>query len=203
MSEFALYLRVGFHHIAAWRAWDHILFVAALTAAYGPREWTRIAWLVTAFTIGHSVTLALATFDLVRVSGRIVEPMIALTIVVTALFAISDQLGPARNAEAARSAWWRRYGIAGGFGLIHGLGFAGGLRTLLGAEASIALPLLGFNLGLEGGQLLIVSLIFALGVAADRWLGVVRRDWVLILAGAAGGIGLTLLMDRLSSLPIP
>jgi hypothetical protein len=198
VSELALYLRVGFHHIADLRAWDHILFVAALTAAYGPREWTRIAWLVTAFTIGHSVTLALATFDVVRVSGRVVEPLIALTIVVTATYAIRDQIVPARTAQAVRAAWWRRYGIAGGFGLIHGLGFAGGLRTLLGAEASITIPLLGFNLGLEGGQLLIVSIIFALGLAADRWLGIVRRDWVLILAGAAGGIGLTLLMDRVS-----
>ena len=197
MSELAAYLRVGFHHIVALGAWDHILFVAALTAAYGPREWTRIAWLVTAFTIGHSVTLALATFDLVRASPGVVEPLIAFTIVFTAGVAIRDAIAPA-GAAAARAAWVRRYAIAGGFGLVHGLGFAGGLRALLGAESAIAVPLLGFNLGLEGGQLLVVLVIFALGLAAERMLGVVRRDWVLILSGAALGIGLTLLLERLA-----
>ncbi|MBA4072371.1 MAG: hypothetical protein C0497_11125 [Gemmatimonas sp.] len=133
MSEFALYLRMGYHHIAALGAWDHILFVAALTAAYGVHEWKRIAVLVTAFTLGHSITLALATYDLVRVSSAVVEPLFA------------------------------------------------------------------FNVGLEVGQVLIVSVFFALGVAADRWLHVRRRDWVLILAGAAAGIGLTLLLDRLGN----
>ncbi len=197
MSELSLYLRVGFHHIVDLRAWDHILFVAALTAAYGPRAWRRVAWLITAFTLGHSATLALATFDVVRVPGRIVEPLIAFTVVVTAGYAIRDQLRPARSAEAARADWWRRYGIAGSFGLIHGLGFASGLRTLLGAESSVTVPLLGFNLGLEGGQLLIVSAIFGLGVVANRWFGVSRRAWVFVLAGAAGGLGVTLLIDRL------
>ncbi|MBM3907509.1 MAG: HupE/UreJ family protein [Gemmatimonadetes bacterium] len=198
MSEFALYLRMGYHHIAALGAWDHILFVAALTAAYGVHEWKRIAVLVTAFTIGHSITLALATYDLVRASPAVVEPLIAATIVFMGVAAIRDQLVPASD-EARRMAMRRRYATAGVFGLIHGLGFASALHALLGAEVSIALPLFAFNVGLEVGQVLIVSIFFALGLAADRWLNVRRRDWVLILAGAATGIGLTLLFDRLVS----
>jgi hypothetical protein len=198
VSEFAIYLRMGYHHIAAIGAWDHILFVAALTAVYGPREWKRIAILVTAFTIGHSITLALATFNVIHASARVVEPLIAATIVVTAFAAIGDQLLPA-SAASLRTARIRRYATAGGFGLIHGLGFASGLRALLGAESSIVVPLLGFNLGLEFGQVLIVSVIFLLGVLAERWLGIVRRDWVLVLSGAAAGIGLTLLLDRLGN----
>jgi hypothetical protein len=198
VNEFTLYLRMGYHHIASIGAWDHILFVAALTAAYGVHEWKRIAVLVTAFTIGHSTTLALATLKLVTVSPRFVEPLIAATIVFMAFAAIGDQLVP--PSEAARtSAMRRRYITAGLFGLIHGLGFASALRALLGAESSIAVPLFAFNLGLEAGQVLIVGIFFALGLAADRWLHVRRRDWVLILAGAAAGIGITLLVDRLTN----
>jgi len=198
VSEFTLYLRMGYHHIAAIGAWDHILFVAALTAAYGVHEWKRIGVLVTAFTLGHSTTLALATFNVVSVSARVVEPLIAATIVFMAFAAIGDQLTP--PSEAARTAAMRRrYVTAALFGLVHGLGFASGLRALLGRESSIALPLLGFNLGLEVGQVLIVGVFFALGLAAERWLRVRRRDWVLILSGAAAGIGLTLLIDRLGN----
>ncbi|MBI2407855.1 MAG: HupE/UreJ family protein [Gemmatimonadetes bacterium] len=198
MSEFALYLRMGYHHIASIGAWDHILFVAALTAAYGVHEWKRIAVLVTAFTLGHSTTLALATLNVVTVSPRIVEPLIAATIVFMAFAAIGDQLVPPSDS-ARTAAMRRRYVTAGLFGLIHGLGFASALRALLGAESSIAVPLFAFNLGLEAGQVLIVSVFFALGIAADRWLHVRRRDWVLILSGAAAGIGLTLLVDRLTN----
>ncbi len=196
MSELALYLRLGFTHIADLRAYDHILFVAALTASFGPRDWKRIAWLVTAFTLGHSLTLALATLDLVRLSSAVVEPAIALTIVLTAACAIHDL----RRADAAPtgSAWWRRYAIAGSFGLIHGLGFSGYLRALLGAEESLFGPLLAFNVGLEVGQLLIVGVVFALGLVAERLLGWARRDWVLVVCGASAGIGVTLLIDRLT-----
>ncbi len=198
MNEFSLYLRMGYHHIASLGAWDHILFVAALTAAYGVHEWKRIAVLVTAFTLGHSTTLALATFNVVSASPRVVEPLIAATIVFMAFAAIGDQLAPPTE-ESRTAAMRRRYATAGVFGLIHGLGFASGLRALLGAESSIALPLFGFNLGLEFGQILIVSVFFVAGLAADRWLRVRRRDWVLILSGAAAGIGLTLLIDRIAN----
>ena len=198
MSEFAVYLRLGFSHIADVRAYDHILFVAALTAAYGPREWTRIAWLVTAFTLGHSVTLALATLDLVRVSSAVVEPAIAATIVFTALAAIHDQRMATSGGDAAATTpgWWRRYATAGVFGLIHGLGFSGYLRSLLGDEDSILGPLFAFNVGLEIGQILIVAVVFAIGVAVVKLLSWARRDWVLVLAGATAGIGITMLLDR-------
>ena len=142
-----LYLELGFRHIADWRAYDHLLFIATLTAAFGPRDWRRILWLVTGFTIGHSVTLVLATLDLVRIPARVVEPAIAITIVITALLAIRDQLAP--PASGATAAWWRRYGLAAGFGPIHGLGFSSYLRALLGAEEQIALPLFSFEVSVH------------------------------------------------------
>ena len=196
MSTLTVFLRLGFHHIIALDAWDHLLFVAALTAVYGPRDWRRMAVLVTAFTLGHSVTLALASFDVVRVSSRVVEPLIAATIVLTALAAISDQLRPSPEARE-RFATNRRYATAVGFGLIHGLGFASGLHALLGADEAIAVPLLGFNLGLEAGQILVVSLLFAINAAAEQWLRMARRTWVLGISALAVTAGVVLIFHRL------
>jgi len=194
-----LYLELGFRHIADWRAYDHLLFIATLTAAFGPREWKRILWLVTGFTIGHSVTLVLATLDLVRIPARVVEPAIAITIVITALLAIRDQVAP--PAGAAVAAWWRRYALAAGFGLIHGLGFSSYLRALLGAEEQIALPLFSFNVGLEGGQLVVVAIVFATGLALEHAAGVSRRRWVLTLSAVAAVVGTAIAASRLFEPP--
>ena len=191
-TDFSLFLPLGFRHIADLRSADHILFVAALTAAYAPREWTRIAWLVTAFTVGHSVSLALATFDVVRVQARAVEIAIAATIIVTALVAIHDQHRPTTTRPALAS----RYAAAGIFGLIHGLGFSNYLRALLGGESDLVVPLLAFNVGLELGQLLIVATVLAAGAAVERELKWPRRDWVLVLSGATAGVGVTILIAR-------
>jgi hypothetical protein len=198
-SEILTYLRLGVHHIADLKGYDHILFVAALTVAYRPRDWHRLLWLVTAFTVGHSVTLALATLDLVRVNARLVEIAIAATIVVTSLMAII----PAARAEPGTSpvsprAQTLRYAIAAGFGLIHGLGFSNFLRSILGEEESLFVPLLSFNVGLELGQLAIVLAVVALGVLAERMLRLSRRSWVLITSGAITVVGSTMIAERVS-----
>jgi hypothetical protein len=172
-SEILTYLRLGLHHIADLRGYDHILFVAALTVAYRPSEWRRLLWLVTAFTLGHSITLALATLNLVRANAGLVETGIALTIVISSLMAIAlavrSEAAPAAQGQALR------YTLAAVFGLIHGLGFSTFLRSLLGGEESIFVPLLSFNVGLELGQLLIVR------ESSDR------RRVERILAGPATG----------------
>jgi hypothetical protein len=191
-TDFSLFLPLGFRHIADLRSADHILFVAALTAAYALREWVRIAWLVTAFTVGHTLSLALATFNIVHVSARVVEIAIAATIVITAVVAIHDQHRKASSAPSLGS----RYAVAGAFGLIHGLGFSNYLRALLGGEGDLVVPLFAFNVGLELGQLLIVATVFAVGVAVERWLRWPRRDWVLVLSGATVGVGLSMLITR-------
>jgi hypothetical protein len=198
-SEIFTYLRLGTRHIADLRGYDHILFIAALTIAYRPEEWRRLVWLVTAFTLGHSITLALATLDLVRVNAHTVETAIAGTIVVTSLLAITTtvRLEAGSGAPVSSGGQLLRYGLASGFGLIHGLGFSSFLRSLLGDEQSLFLPLLSFNVGLELGQLLIVLSVIALGVAAERVLHLAGRDWVLVVSGAIAAVGTTMLIDRL------
>lgn len=159
--------------------------------------WRRLVWLVTAFTIGHSVTLALATLDLVRVSSQLVEVLIPVTIVLTSIAAIrfsrhdDERTGPTGSQLP-------QYLLAAIFGLIHGLGFSTFLRSLLGGEESITGPLLAFNLGLEAGQLFIVAIVMLLGVVAVRVLGLTRREWVLILCGGTMAVALTMIVDRLN-----
>lgn len=194
-SEILTYLRLGLHHIADLRGYDHILFVAALTIAYRPSEWRRLLWLVTAFTLGHSVTLALATLSLVRVNSALVEIGIALTIVISSLMAIVLAIR-GEGAPAAKGQVLR-YLLAACFGLIHGLGFSTFLRSLLGGEESIFVPLLSFNVGLELGQLLIVAAVLALGIVAERMLRLARRDWVLVASGGIAAMGLRMVFERI------
>jgi hypothetical protein len=212
-SEFLTYLRLGFAHIADLAGYDHIIFVAALTGGYSLAAWRRLLWLVTAFTLGHSVTLALATLRLVTLDAGVVEVLIPGTILATALLALvqarrPDELRPWQRPP--RRPGWRGadtgppaatlYVMAVCFGLVHGLGFSTYLRALLGAESSIAVPLLGFNLGLELGQLLIVAATLLVGALFVRLGGFARRDWMLVLAGATGGLALVLLLQRLAAL---
>lgn len=199
-SEIATYLRLGMHHITDPRGYDHILFVAALTVAYPIRDWRRLLILVTAFTLGHSITLALATLDLVRVDSALVESAIAATIAITGLVTIATTVrtSPTAGSETVSSpGQGLRYALAAGFGLIHGLGFSTFLRSLLGSEESLAVPLVSFNVGLECGQLLIVAAVVLLGLGVTRLFRVSVRDWILVVSGGITALGAAMMLERL------
>jgi hydrogenase/urease accessory protein HupE len=196
LSEFLVYLRLGFRHIADPGAYDHMLFIAALTVAYPATAWRRLLWLVTAFTVGHSVTLALATLDVVRVPSALVELLIPVTIVATGLAAVWFGRGE-DEVHGPPGAKWPQYTLAAAFGLVHGLGFSNFLRALLGAEEGILQPLLAFNVGLELGQLLIVAAVLLLGTVVPRLLRLTRREWVLLVSGGTVAVALTMIAERL------
>jgi hypothetical protein len=204
ISEFLVYLRLGFEHITDVGGYDHLLFVAALTATDLGR-FRRLFWLVTAFTVGHSITLALATLDLVRVDTSLVEILIPVTILVTsAVNAFWWGIGPRPESrkdsspdEAVESETRVRYLLAVAFGLIHGLGFSTFLRAALGWEENIFLPLLSFNIGLEIGQLAIVAVLSLVAFLLIRGLGLTRRAWVLGVSAITGGMALVLLLQRI------
>ncbi len=198
MDEFLIYGRLGFDHITDPRGYDHILFVVALCAIYTLRQWRRVLILITAFTLGHSITLALATLQLIHYSTALVELLIPVTILITAVtnfFYITPtterQVREVKNSPL-------RYALAGCFGLIHGMGFSNYLRSLLGKEASIVQPLVAFNLGLELGQLVIVSLILLIGWMAIDRLGAKRHNWNLIVSGIVAGMAISLILERIS-----
>jgi HupE / UreJ protein len=160
MSELLTFMHLGFRHITDLAAMDHILFLLALTAVYRGRDWRDMLWVVSAFTIGHSVTLGLAVTGALRLPTPLIEFLIPVTILVTGM----------QNVAMRR----RRYRpvLAGGFGLVHGAGFANYLRSLF--AGSIAVPLFGFNVGIELGQLVVLGLA-GIGLAGlDRLLALVR-----------------------------
>lgn len=197
LSEFQVFLRLGFEHIADVRGYDHILFIVALCAGYEPRHWRKLLILVTAFTLGHSVTLALATLRLISINDALVEFLIPLTIFVTAVANILASPPGADGIVEKKPARIVKYFLALGFGLIHGLGFSNFLRALLGGEEGIALPLFAFNVGLEIGQICIVLAVLILTFLVVRLARMRRHDWILVLSGAAAGVALTLMVERL------
>jgi HupE / UreJ protein len=192
MEEFLAYLNLGFHHIVDPKACDHLLFVITLCAAYAPQAWRQILVLITAFTVGHSLTLALSALNIVRISSELVEMLIPITILLTSLYnlvAKPNSTDPAFSRPALA-----RYLLALGFGLIHGLGFSNFFRGLMGDEGSIIWPLFSFNVGIEMGQLMIIAAFFALFALLRRWGSIEQRDWTLFVSGmGAGGAALIIL----------
>jgi hypothetical protein len=200
MSVFTTYLQLGFWHIWSWQATDHLTFLLALCAPYALADWRRVVALVTSFTVGHSLTLALATLGVFGVNSPLVEALIPVTIMLTALLDMkqasrSESRRPRRPTSVV---WAAPNALALAFGLIHGLGFSTYLRSLLGANSRPVTELLSFNLGVELGQLVVVSIILLLGFVVLRGFGAARRDWVLTTSGAALGIALLLLIQLLA-----
>ncbi|HSW29318.1 MAG TPA: HupE/UreJ family protein [Longimicrobiales bacterium] len=196
-STFAVYLHLGFDHIADLRGYDHILFVVALSAGYGMAHWRQLLVLVTAFTVGHSLTLALATLRLVSVSSAWVESLIPLTIMATGVFTIVEATAAARRAHHPERAQRVKYAMALIFGLIHGLGFSTFLRAMLGDEESVVLPLFSFNVGLEVGQIVILTAVLAASAGVMRWTQVGASRWTLALSGGTSLAALWLVAGRL------
>lgn len=193
-AEAGLYLRLGLSHIADLRGYDHLVFVAALTVAYPASAWRRLLVLVTAFTAGHSVTLALATTGALRVPTVWIEAAIPATIAATA--GLTLWRSRAASVDGAGGAMTGRYLLAAGFGLVHGLGFSNYLRSLLGGEESLLWPLLAFNAGLEVGQVMIVAAVMGLGALAVRGGGVPERRWVQGVSMAALLVAVPMVVQR-------
>lgn len=196
MSDFSLFLQLGYQHITDVKGYDHILFVIALCAVYRISDWKKVAVLVTAFTIGHSITLALATLQLITYRTDVIEFLIPITIVLTCILNFFHKSTDIRTAKEASSKL--RYPMAMLFGLIHGMGFSNYLRSLLGKEESLWKPLLAFNLGLEVGQLLIVLIALMVSFIVLEIFKAKKHDWTLILSGVVAGISLTLIVNAQS-----
>jgi hypothetical protein len=189
MQDFAFYFKIGWQHIISWDALDHILFVMALSAIYLLGNWRQVLVLVTAFTIGHSLTLALSVYNIIKVNNSLVEFLIPCTIIATAIFNFFQKDFSVKSLRL-------NYFLALFFGLIHGLGFANTIRFMLAKDQSIGWGLFSFNLGLEAGQILVVLCILLCSFLIVNKLNVKRMWWVWALSGAAFCIALKMVVER-------
>lgn len=191
MSLFEMYLKLGFKHIIDIHGYDHIVFVLVLCAGYNLTQFKKVLILITAFTIGHSITLALSTLNVFTVSSDLIEFLIPATICVTAIANILPF--KAKNNRVV-------YVLTLFFGLIHGLGFSNYLKELLGRESNILTPLLAFNIGLELGQILILAIYFSLLFITVHLFRVRNDFWRIFVSGMAFGISLILMIDKAPAL---
>lgn len=188
MSQFWLYFRLGLDHVLDWQAYDHVLFLIVLVASYGFNTWKNVLWLVTLFTLGHSLALFLSVYNIVRVDPNYVEFLIPLSILATAIFDLATAGKKVRNTNFNLLYFTTIF-----FGLIHGLGFSSYFKMIASGSDSKFLPLIEFALGIEAAQVIVVLVVLILGFLLQNVLKVSKRDWILVTASIVIGIILPIL----------
>ena len=190
MEDFSFYFDWGWSHIISWDALDHLLFLLALTAVYLFENRKQVIILITAFTIGHSLTLALSIYDTIHFKSSWVEFLIPITIVITATLNFFR-----KDFDIKQQGF--KYLITLVFGLVHGMGFAGTIKMTLAESQHIAIPLLSFNIGIEAGQIVMVFLILLFSQIVVHQLGFARKWWVWLLSSISLLGGLYFALTRL------
>lgn len=189
MQDFGFYFGLGWEHIISSEALDHQLFIAALAAIYLLQDWKQVLILVTAFTIGHSLTLALSVLDIIRFNSTWVEFLIPLTIVITALSNLFQKKFTPKSIRI-------NYVLALLFGLIHGMGFANSIRFMMADDQNLGWSLFGFNVGLEAGQIVLVIALLLLAYVIVNLFRANRRDWVIFLSAAVFSLSFKMVLER-------
>ena len=195
MSAFWLYFKLGYNHVLDWNAYDHVLFLIVLTVAYTVYDWKRVLWLVTVFTVGHTLSLTLSVYDVVNISVPPIEFLILVTILVTAVYNV---ITAGRNRKKGKPG--PIFFITLFFGAIHGLGFSNYFKQIVAVEDNKLIPLLEFALGIETAQAVIVVLILILGFIFQAVLGVNKRDWIIVISAVVTGAILPMIMPALLNL---
>lgn len=190
MNDFIYYFKLGLFHVLDIRAYDHILFLIVLAVVYQFKQWKKVLWLVTLFTIGHSITLALSAYGILNVRADLVEFLIPLTIFITGLMNVLT----AKKASVGKENQNLFFALF--FGLIHGLGFSNYFKMMIGKTSEKFLPLVEFALGVEAAQIIIVALILLVGSLVQSVFGVNRRDWILVASSIVIGFAFQMMIDR-------
>ncbi len=189
MSDFWLYFKLGLEHVLDWNAYDHILFLIVLSAAYTFNSWKRLLILVTLFTLGHTVSLVLANYNVVSVSSQWVEFLIPVTIMAAAIF---NLFTAGREQRAEKLGLF--YIVTVFFGLIHGFGFATYYKMI--NDSNEVLPLIEFALGVELSQIIVVFLVLIFAFVFQMLFRFNKRDWVLVVSSIVIGMVIPMLIEN-------
>ncbi|GHA48492.1 hypothetical protein GCM10007103_31720 [Salinimicrobium marinum] len=192
MSQFWLYFNLGLQHVLDWQAYDHVLFITVLVAAYSINEWKKIIWLVTIFTLGHTLSLALSTFEVVIVRSELVEFLIPLTILLTAVYNLTRAGKKSGNNKIQVLYFATLF-----FGIIHGLGFSTYFKMISGSSSDIVLPLLEFALGIEAAQIIVVLVVLLLSFLVQYIFKFSQRDWILVVSSIVIGFAIPMLIENI------
>ncbi len=190
MTDFLLYFKMGLYHVLDINAYDHILFLIVLAVVYQFKQWKKVFWLITLFTIGHSITLALSAYSIINVRADLVEFLIPLTIFITG----TANVLTAKKASVGKENQNLIFALF--FGLIHGLGFSNYFKMMIGKSSEKLLPLAEFALGIEVAQVIIVLVILVIGSLLQGLFGVSRRDWILVTSAIVIGFAMQMMIDR-------
>ncbi len=189
MNDFMFFLREGWDHIISFSAMDHILFIFALAVVYTIGEWKKVLVLVTAFTIGHAITLVLSVLNIIRFSDAWVEFLIPCTILVTATVNLFQK-------DFSQKSLRINYFLALFFGLVHGMGYANAIRFSLAKGQGFGLSLFSFNLGLEIGQIFVVLLLLLLTYLITKIPWISRRNWVIAVSALVFVVSFQMALER-------
>jgi len=191
MSEFLIYLEIGLRHVLDINAYDHILFLVALTVPYAFKDWKKVLILVSIFTLGHTLALFLSVFEIVTIKASLVEFLIPITIFCTAVYNLFTAGKSARKDNISFTGFITLF-----FGIIHGLGFSNYFKTILGGSAGDKmLPLLEFALGIEVAQIIVVLIVLILSFIVQNFFRNSKRDWILIVSSIIIGIIIPMLIE--------
>jgi len=191
MSEFWLYFKLGLNHVLDIRAYDHVLFLIALMVPYAFKDWKRVFILISLFTIGHTLSLLLAVYGVIYINPGLVELMIPITILVTALFHLFTAGKNSKNESISFIAVVTLF-----FGTIHGLGFSSYFKSILPGDASDKLlPLLEFALGIEAAQIIVVFVVLILSYIVQTFFRFSKRDWALVMSAFVIGVVVPMIVE--------
>ena len=189
MNDFQLYINLGLKHVLDWKAYDHILFLVVLTIFYSFKDWKKVLWLITAFTLGHTLSLTLAAYGIVQIKMDVIEFLIPLTILITAIYNIFNVKNPPKNIKINAL-------FALVFGLIHGIGFSSYFKILVDESEDKLLPLTEFAIGIEIAQIIVVIFVLLLSFLVLNVFKRSKRDWVLIVSSIVIGFVIPMLIER-------